>query len=796
MSESRSDLYKKSAGILELHSVLNMLAAEAVCEPAKEKALLLFPGGEISEAAERQKETTAAKMMLDIKGSPAFTGIKDIRPALGRAGLGGVLSIRELLDTAAVLNAARTAKSYAEGDKSAGNTLDFLFASLTTNKFLEEKIIKSLPGEDEVADSASAELSDIRRYMRAANVKARDALQKIITSPAYTKALQEPIITTRSERYVVPVKAEYKNIVPGLVHDVSASGATLFIEPMAAVKANNELRELLVREKREIERILMELSSDCAEKADDLTRDFNLLVALDVVFAKAKLSAKLRCIEPELSGSVLKLIKARHPLLDPAAAVPTDTELGGEYDTLVITGPNTGGKTVVLKTMGLLCLMALCGLHIPAETGSSIPVYKGVFADIGDEQSIEQSLSTFSSHMTNIVRILKENSGNCLLLFDELGAGTDPAEGAALAVAVIEQARSAGAYIAATTHYGELKIYASTAQGVQNASCEFDAETLKPTYRLLMGIPGKSNAFAISERLGLPKKIIEDAASRLSAETVGFEDLMEKLEHQRRKMDEDALETEKKLIEAKENANAAEQFRAEMAEKLKKTREEACREAAEILNDARTEAEYVFKELDNMRKHHAEEEDHNRVNEARAGLLRRLNSAEDRHSLLSEVKAPGKKSARPLKAGDTAEIVSMGIKATVLSVSGDGTVDLRAGIINLSLKEDELFLIEDRSEAAADKNTPRNNARFLNDAYPAEIDMRGMTSDEAIPLMERFIDNAVLGKLNTITVIHGKGTGALRKAVQKALKTNSQVKNFRAGRYGEGETGVTVVELN
>ena len=474
------------------------------------------------------------------RGAPSFSGVKDVRPSLQRADMGGVLNTRELMDIAGVLAAARACKAYAAGDgKGEKTSIDYLFQSLQANRFLEDKITTSIAGEEEIADAASTELANIRRLIRAASARVREALQKIISSPSYAKALQDPIITTRSERYVVPVKAEFKNAIPGLVHDVSSSGATLFIEPMAAVKANNELRELRAREKAEIERILAELSADCAEHADGISLDFDLLVRLDLIFAKARLSYALDAAEPELSEREIRLHRARHPLLAKETAVPIDLELGGSYDTLVITGPNTGGKTVTLKTIGLMCVMAACGLHIPAAPDSAVPVFSGIFADIGDEQSIEQNLSTFSSHMTNNVRILEECGENTLVLFDELGAGTDPTEGAALAISMIEYARRRGAMIAATTHYAELKVYATNEHGVMNASCEFDVATLKPTYRLLVGIPGKSNAFAISERLGVPQEIIDDARSRIGTESASFEATIAKLEEVRQALERD-----------------------------------------------------------------------------------------------------------------------------------------------------------------------------------------------------------------------------------------------------------------
>ncbi|MCL2342374.1 MAG: endonuclease MutS2, partial [Firmicutes bacterium] len=690
-------LYEKSIRTLELPTVLDMLAYEAVSASAQERALALRPVDDLFEARARLRETTAACAMMTINGSPSFSGVRDVRPALSRADLGGSLNTRELLDIAGVLCSARLVKAYgsAKDGRDSGKTdIDYLFHALQANRFLEDKILGAIPGEDEIADSASAELADIRRRMRAAAARAREALQKIISSPLLQKALQEALITTRSDRYVVPVKAEHKGAVPGLVHDVSSSGATLFIEPMAAVKANNEVRELKAAEKTEIERILAELSADCAGFKEDIESDFNVLVALDLIFAKAKLSYKLDCAEPELSQDILRLRRARHPLLEQRTAVPLDVTLGGEVDTLVITGPNTGGKTVALKTLGLLSVMALCGLHIPAKDGSAVPVYSKVLADIGDEQSIEQSLSTFSSHMTNIVGLLRECDGRSLLLFDELGAGTDPTEGAALAISVVEYARHVGAKIAATTHYAELKIYATNTPGVQNASCEFDVETLRPTYRLLVGIPGKSNAFAISLKLGLPEHIIEDAKARVGTENASFEATIEKLERQRQVLERDADEAAKKLREAEENARKAQRLRVELEVKLEKAEEKGRREAARIVEDARRTAEAAFAELDRLRELQREEEDHKRQNEARAKLRRDLNEAADQLRAPAP-KAPERKSSRPLKAGDAVTLLSAGVRATVINISPDGMLSLQAGIMRVTAKESDVLLIED-----------------------------------------------------------------------------------------------------
>lgn len=790
------DFYEKSLNILELPVVLDMLAAEAVTDGGKEACHSLRPSSDRLEVKNRLAETSAAKEMMVVRGSPSLSGIKDIRPSLSRADLGGSLNTIELLNIARVLQCARLVKGYTSDDKLGKSCIDHLFAALHANRFLEEKITGSIVGEDEIADSASSELANIRRKIRAASARVRDCLQKIISSPSYAKVLQEPIITMRSDRFVVPVKAECKGAIPGLVHDISASGATLFIEPMAAVKANNELRELAAKEKTEIERILAELSADCAAHAEDIASDYSYLITLDGIFARAKLSYKLNGIEPELREKGVVLRRARHPLLPKDKAVPISLELGEDFDTLIITGPNTGGKTVTLKTIGLLNVMAQCGLHIPADDGSGVPVYRHVLADIGDEQSIEQNLSTFSAHMTNIVHILGECDADSLLLFDELGAGTDPTEGAALAIAVIEHARKMGANVAATTHYAELKVYATNENGIQNASCEFDVETLSPTYRLLVGVPGKSNAFAISERLGLSKDIIDDAKARIGVQNASFEATIEKLEQTRALLERDRAETAKKLREAEESAKKAAFLRAELSVRLEKADEKAKRDAERIIAEARQTAENTFAELDEMRRKMNDDEQTQEINHARSELRRKLNESQGK----LKAKAPEqpkeeKKSARDVRAGDTVEIKSMGVKAEVIDVNPDGTLNLRAGIMNVKLKPDDVYLIEGHAAKQKKQSVTLAGSTAPRAAVSPEIDLRGMESIEAVNAAEQYIDSAVMGKLKTVTIIHGKGTGALRAAVQQMLKRNKAVKSYRLGRFGEGESGVTIVEL-
>jgi len=790
-------LNEKSLRILELPDILAMLAESASSETAKGAALELTPFDDHKTVIIRLEETTAARNMMALRNSPSFSGVKDVRASLKRADMGGMLNTRELLDVAALLRTSASAIKYSSGDDDCGATaIDYLFSALNSNKHLENKISSAIVNEEEIADAASRELADIRRHMRIAGEKIRQVLNKIITSQAFSKALQEPIITMRNGRYVVPVKAEHKGVVPGLVHDISSSGATQFIEPLTVVQINNELRELAASEKREIERILMELSADVAANNEDIASDFEVLAALDLIFAKAKLAIKLDAVEPEISGEKrVKLSKARHPLLPQKEAVPVDIRLGGEFDTLVITGPNTGGKTVSLKTLGLLCAMAQCGLHIPAAEGSLVPVFGEILADIGDEQSIEQSLSTFSSHMTNIVGILENCSGDSLLLFDELGAGTDPVEGAALAMAIIEHARKRGALIAATTHYAELKTYAVNSAGVANASCEFDVETLRPTFRLITGIPGKSNAFAISKRLGLPDAVIEDARSRVNTENAAFEDALASLEAARITLEGERLEAGKLLRDAESDRRQAGELKRRTDRERGKAAATAKREAAQILDDARKTADTVMEELRGMRRKAAGDADWQRINEEKAELLRRLNEAEAAldEELNEEEEAPD---AREIAPGDRVRLRGLGTFADVISVSPDGVLSLQAGIMKITARLDEVRLVVSEPQPEIKKHLEKSDAKLRDIAAKPEIDLRGMLTDEAIPVLERFLDNARLAKLVSVTIIHGKGTGALRQAVHQCLRREQRgIKTFRLGRFGEGGDGVTIVEF-
>ena len=792
-----SDLFDKSIRTLELPRVLELLSEQAVSAEAKQRALRLRPETEVEEVLRLLDQTDAARNLIGLRGSPSFSGVKPVAEALDRADRGGALNTRELLTIADLLTAARRAKEYFNDEAAEKTAIDHLFLSLHGNRFLEEKIKRAIPDEDTIADAASTELADIRRHMRAAQAKSRQILQRIISSPSYGKILQETIITQRDGRFVVPVKAEHKGDLPGLVHDISSTGATLFVEPMGVVQANNEYIELQAKEQKEIDRILAEFSAEAAAHREDIQWDYDTLVHLDLIFARGQLSYKMNAVRPEVRrDGAIHLRKARHPLLDPKTAVPIDIELGDTFDTLVITGPNTGGKTVTLKTLGLLTLMTQCGLHIPAADRSAVSVYERVLADIGDEQSIEQSLSTFSAHMKNIVQILDEADEHCLILFDELGAGTDPVEGAALAIAVIEQARSQGAKIAATTHYAELKTFAMTTAGVENASCEFDVETLCPTYKLLIGIPGKSNAFAISKRLGLSEAVIEKAKAQMDSESIRFEDVLTQLEQKRQQLEKEKAEVDRLYAQREEDARKAREFRTQMERAKENARSRGEAEAKRLLAGAKSVADDTFRELDALRKQQ-KKLDAQQMNAQRAEIMHNIKQARDAAGVRDESAEPIPKPSRPIEVGDLVEIPGTRRQAEVTAVK-DGTLTLKAGVLQMKVKADEVRLIEAAERAATAQKQPQfaPSQRILRTASAArELDIRGMETLEAESVLDNYIDAAVMAHLETVTIIHGKGTGALRKAVHASLRRNKAVKSFRLGNYGEGESGVTVVEL-
>ena len=792
-----SELFEKSIRTLELPAVLEKLAAKAVSQAAKDRCLKLTPSTDAEEVLRLLDETDAAKERLGLHGSPSFSGVKDVSAALTRADHGGMLNTRELLDIAGVLTASRRVADYDAQRQGEETVLDRLFTSLHTNKYLEEQIRSAILDEETIADTASSELADIRRKMRLAASKGRQILQRIISSPSYAKVLQEALITQRDGRFVVPVKAECKGSMPGLVHDVSSSGATLFVEPMGVVQANNELKELEAREKKEIDRILRQLSAACAGSMENILWDYDILVHLDVIFARAQLSYQLNASRPEVRrrGGVA-LRRARHPLLDQAKAVPITVELGEQFDTLVITGPNTGGKTVTLKTIGLLCLMAQCGLHIPADSGSAVRVFHRVLADVGDEQSIEQSLSTFSAHMSNIVQILREVDDKSLLLFDELGAGTDPVEGAALAIAIIESARSQGALIAATTHYAELKTFAMTTAGVENASCEFDVQTLRPTYRLLIGIPGKSNAFAISRRLGLDESVIQAAQAQMDSDSVRFEDVLTQLEEKRQRLEKAQDEADRLWRQREEDARKARTFREQMEKAKDNARTKGEAEAKRIVRQAQAQADEIFAQLDQLRRQQQKQLSFQELNDAKAAVRHSLNQAQDALHIHDQPQEPVYTPSRPIEVGDLVELPGVKMAASVLAVNNDGTLLLQAGKMKMTVKAQQVRLPEGQPKKKPAAPASGGSAKLnLQSRAASELDIRGYETLEAESVVENYIDSAVMAKLGTVTIIHGKGTGALRKAVHEMLKRNKAVKSFRLGRYGEGEAGVTVVEL-
>ncbi len=784
---------------LELDKVLELLASQATCEDAAELARALVPSPYLGEVQRMLAETDAAFCLMAKFGAPPFGDVKNVSNALRRAQAGAALSLLELLRIAGTLRGIRSVAEWYAHCEGLATCLDDRFSSLAPNKYLEDRIRTTVISEDEVSDQASPELYTIRRKMRAASARVREQLDKLIHSQTAQKALQEPIVTIRGGRFVVPVKAEHRAAIAGLVHDTSSSGATVFIEPMGAVEANNELKVLQSQETAEIERIIAALSAEVGSFADAIIDDYTVLVGLDLIFAKARLGYQMKASVPQVTDDGHSILnKARHPLIDAKKVVPIDVELGGAFDTLVITGPNTGGKTVTLKTIGLLTLMAMCGLMPPVRDGSRLSVFKTVLADIGDEQSIEQSLSTFSAHMTNLIRILSEADEHSLVLLDELGAGTDPVEGAALATAIIERLRAQGARVAATTHYAEMKAYAIQTEGVENGSCEFDVESLRPTYRLLVGVPGRSNAFAITERLGMDPSVVERARSLVSGDDRRLEDVVVVLEEKR-------LSLERELQDAKEATRAAQVANAQAREELgalqaQKEREldDARDEARRVVERARRDAEDLIAELDALRKQKNAADFSKKAMAARSGLRSRLNKLEEDIDPVTHKTRGAYVLPRPLVIGDEVLIVDIDKAAVVTALpDANGSVEVQAGIIRTRVSSDNLRLIEKKTAhpVTKGKGGVYTDVSRSNRNAQTELDLRGQTTDEALLEVDRFLDNARLGGLDRLTIIHGKGTGALRAAVHAHLKSCAGVKSFRLGLYGEGETGVTIVEM-
>lgn len=774
---------------LELDKILTLLAKETTIPDAYEQALKIEPAWGLFEVEELLKQTDDAHMLIGRFGAPSFGGVTNIANALRRAQAGGCLTTTELLKIAQTLRVIRLIKEWR--NKSAGvlTSLDNHFESLSTNKFLEEKINTCIIGEEELCDNASSTLYDIRRKIRVAQSKAREVLDKIIHSSTYQKYLQDAIVTQRDGRYVVPVKAECRGNVAGLVHDTSASGSTVFIEPMGVVQANNDIRVLESKEQAEIERILYELSASCGSHADDIIESYNFTVELNVIFAKAQLAYKMKAVKPKMNDKgEIDLREARHPLIPDKNVVPTDITLGKTFDTLVITGPNTGGKTVSLKTIGLLTLMAMCGLMVPCAENSELSTFRRVLVDIGDEQSIEQSLSTFSAHMTNIIGILKLANRSTLALIDELGAGTDPVEGAALAVSILEKLRSRGAKIASTTHYAELKEYALRTEKVENGCCEFDVKTLRPTYKLLIGVPGKSNAFAISKRLGMEDEIVDRARELVSAESRQFEDVVETLEERRQSLDELLAKTREELNKARIDRENAQKELERAKRDAQREIEKSKHEASLILSKTKAQAYALIDDLEKAQKAKALTADD------RAKLKKNMRNLEDTADPVKDAKQGSYKLPRDLKVGDSVLIFDIDKKAEVLELPDKGQVLVQAGIIKTRVPLSNLRLLNDE-KVTVPKRPERKITKNVSARAETEIDLRGQTAIEAIIAVDQAIDTAILTNTHNLTVIHGKGTGVLRAEIHRHLKTHKAVKKFRLGTFGEGEAGVTIVEL-
>lgn len=783
---------QKHMKTIELDKVLEMLAEKTACEDAADFARNLIPITKIEEVQQMLSETDTAYQMMARFGAPSFYGLQKIVNSLRRAQSGGVLNLAEFLGIAGVLRAMRGIVQWRKKSEGLQTMLDWRFDCLTSNQYLEDKINQTVASEEEVADTASPALADIRRKMRHASQKVREQLDSMIRSNAYQKYLQDQIVTMRGGRYVVPVKAEYRGEVPGLVHDTSSSGATLFIEPMSVVEANNEIRVLQSKEKDEIERILTELSAEVGQFADDMIVGYDAAVQLNVIFAKADLAYTMKATMPQLNQTgIIQFKQARHPLLNRDTVVPTDIVLGKEFDTLMITGPNTGGKTVTLKTIGLLSAMAMCGLMLPVAEGSQVSVFHHILVDIGDEQSIEQSLSTFSSHMTKIIRIIEQADDNSLVLLDELGAGTDPIEGAALAIAILEHLRKQGCKIAATTHYAELKEYALQTDGVENACCEFDVQTLRPTYRLLIGVPGRSNAFAISKRLGIEDSIIQRAKELVSAENTKFEDVVRSLEETRQKLEEEKAQAEALRLQAVKLNESAQEQKKRIEANAAKEIEIARRQASNLVARTRAQIDALMEEMGQLRKQKS------LTPEQKAKLNQGIRSLEDMADPVHKKEKEDYVLPRPLKIGDTVLIFDIDKQATVIGLpKNSDQAEVQAGIMKTRVPLSNLRLMEQEKVKTPQPisrrgtRTDRAHAKVVR-----ELDIRGLTAMEALMDVDNFIDAAVMAGVHQLSIIHGKGTGVLRAAVQQHLKKHPSVKSYRLGVFGEGESGVTIVEL-
>lgn len=792
----------KTLSTLEYDKIIDMLIDCASTEGAKARAASLVPTDDFETVVLRQKRTDDAKRLINAKGYPSFSAQERVVPAAERAYKGAILSPQELLEIASLLRSARSVIDYSSADRTFDTSLDEIFTRLMPCRELENNITRSIISEDMIADEASPALADIRRKVRLANNKIKDTLQSYVGG-VRIKYLQENIVTMRNGRYVIPVKAEYRNEIKGLVHDTSSSGATLFIEPISVVEANNELKTLAAEEEREIERILASLSSDCGNACSIISINYHSITELAFYFACATLANQMRAEMPNIVDERrIELKRARHPLIDRHKVVPIDVSIGEGYNTLIITGPNTGGKTVTLKTLGLFVLMAQSGLQIPALESSTLGIFSEVLVDIGDEQSIEASLSTFSSHMVNVADILGRVSDRSLVLFDELGSGTDPIEGAALAISILEHTAKCGALSAATTHYAELKVYALETPGVQNASCEFDIETLRPTYRLIVGTPGKSNAFAISEKLGIPEEIIARAGQLIKRENKNFEDVIERLDTSRIEMEKERAEAERLRSEFELFKKNAED---ELKRKIARSEEEIAKQtlkARQILDSARASSEFIFRQLEELRKTEDKDKRAEMMASAREEMRKRMRESESLMTgvdIRELVEDDNYKLPRPLKVGDKVFLTTIKKEGVVTALADKkGQISVTSGILKTKVTEDKLRLIDGNVKYVSD-TTPKVNEgkvkKSITSTFKPEIDVRGMIGDDAWFVVDKYIDDAVLAGMPTIRIIHGKGTGALRAALWKYFKSDRRIKSYRHAEYGEGDAGVTVITL-
>lgn len=786
---------EKSLSTLEFTKIRKSLAEYAKNDDAKDMAEKLLPSPSFREVQQMLLETDAAVIMSLKFGVPEILRVENIDSSLKRLSVGGGLSMSELLNIARLLKCSRTLRRYTE--EQAG-LLTELFSMFSANKALEDRIVTSIISDDEMSDTASSNLANIRRKIKNTGAKVKETLDNMVRSGHYKKFLMDNIVTIRNNRYVVPVKSEHRSDIPGIVHDMSASGGTVFIEPSGVVNANNELHELEIKEKAEIEKILFELSNEVSEIADDVQDNYDTLINIDFIFAKAKYALDINAICPKLNNNgEINIIKGRHPLIDKSKIVPINVSLGKSFDTLIVTGPNTGGKTVVLKTIGLFCIMAQAGLLIPANEESEIAVFDDIFADIGDEQSIEQSLSTFSSHMTNIVNIVGKIRPNTLALFDELGAGTDPTEGAALAIAIIESIREKNSRIVATTHYSELKLYALSTYGIENASCEFDVETLSPTYKLLIGVPGRSNAFAISKKLGLPDYIIERSRQKLSDEDIKFEDVLENIEENRILAEKAKTDHELMQREIKQLKDELQKERDKIDKKKDKIYDNARAQADKIIKKAQNDTERMLGEIKMLQKEKRDKDAAKAIEVLRKDLkLKEKTNVRPESRKNSGIKS--NVNLNTLKLGANVLIIDLNDKGTVLSINkSNNTAIIQVGIMKINSSIDNILVLEDEKGSKPKSYVPPKKTVRLSteNSGKSEVNLRGMTIGEAEMEVDKFLDECVLSGINNVSLIHGKGTGALRTGIHNYLRHHPHVKKYRLGRYGEGDIGVTIVEL-